>query len=898
MPDLFTKLRNALADRYTIEGKLGEGGMATVYLAEDLKHHRKVALKVLKPELAATLGAERFQREIQIAARLQHPHILPLLDSGNAEGFLYYAMPYVEGPSLRERLEEEGALPVGDAVRIVSEVVDALTEAHAHGVVHRDIKPENIMLRGRHALVTDFGVAKAVSEAAGQQTLTTAGVALGTPAYMAPEQASADPHLDHRVDIYAVGAVAYELLTGRPVFMGTTPRMVLTAHMTEVPVPIRQYREAVPAALEAVVMRCLAKQPADRWQSAEELLPQLESLATPTGGITPTQTQPVAAVRARRRLVAVAVGGGLIALAALAFLVLRPKPLTVTVSDITAVTSVPGIEFQPAISPDGKEVAFAAGPIGRAHLFVRTTHNLAGGADVSLGDTASGTQWLPAWSPDGQFVRFMQCPRGVVPTGMWEWLCRWQEVGRLGGNSRPIGLPQEAVNPAWSEDGARMAFAVEDTIFVASATAPADKHRVAVLTKGTGAAHSLAWSPDGKLIAFVVLAGDWLLGISSAWTQTSSIWVVDASGGVPQRVTAGDHLNFSPVWLDRDHLLFVSDRDGLPGVHLIAVGRNGARGEPVSVSGVSDPHTISLSRSTRSLAFAKYTVRQNIRAYPLDGPGPISIRDGRLVTSGNSVIMSHDVSPDGRFLVFDGRYGGAQGLFLTAASGGDVSTLTSLAGHFPRFSPDGWEVVFSAPSDSGRRDIMIMAYGGTPARLTTEGEYNEWPTWSPDGRKIVFMHKPVGSAAGSWAVSRDAPRGAWHAPVPYGTFCSMIDWAPDGGTLAARWCAGEKEGDLALVSSQGRVLEVRAPFSGGGADCIRYSRDGRTVYVVASQRDGRRGVWALPLAPGAQPRLVVAFDDPMLSVPLPEGNLSVSRDHVYLTVAEHESDIWVAKLRW
>jgi serine/threonine-protein kinase len=224
MSDQIARLKDALADRYAIEREIGSGGMATVYLAKDLRHDRNVAIKVLRPDLAATLGPERFDREIRIAAQLQHPHILPLLDSGITEdpavtdrsgtpsaAFLYYVMPYIEGQSLRDKLAREGALPVGDAVRILRDVVDALTEAHAHGVVHRDIKPENILLRGRHALVTDFGVAKAVSEATGREQLTTAGVALGTPAYMAPEQAAADPNLDHRVDIYAAGAVAYEL---------------------------------------------------------------------------------------------------------------------------------------------------------------------------------------------------------------------------------------------------------------------------------------------------------------------------------------------------------------------------------------------------------------------------------------------------------------------------------------------------------------------------------------------------------------------------------------------------------------------------------------------------------------------------------------------------------------
>ncbi len=189
--------------------------MATVYLAEDLKHHRKVAVKVLRSEIAAALGPERFLREIAIAAQLQHPHILTLIDSGEADSFLYYVMPYVEGESLRVKLAREGELPINEALRVLREVVDALKHAHQHGLVHRDIKPDNVLLSDDHAVVTDFGVAKAVSEATGRQQLTTAGVALGTPAYMAPEQAAADPNVDHRADIYAVGVLAYEMLSGR-----------------------------------------------------------------------------------------------------------------------------------------------------------------------------------------------------------------------------------------------------------------------------------------------------------------------------------------------------------------------------------------------------------------------------------------------------------------------------------------------------------------------------------------------------------------------------------------------------------------------------------------------------------------------------------------------------------
>jgi serine/threonine-protein kinase len=297
MSDPADRLKAALSDRYVLERELGQGGMATVWLAHDLKHDRDVALKVFRPELASSVGPERFLAEIHLTARLQHPNILTLIDSGEADGLLYYVMPYVEGPTLRHRLLRERELPVGEVVRILRDVADALTEAHAHGVVHRDLKPENVMLSGRHALVADFGVAKAVSEATGRHHLTTKGVALGTPAYMAPEQAAADPLTDHRADIYALGVVAYEMLTGEPPFVRTTAQATLAAQVTEQPVAVTERRETVPPALAALVMRCLAKKPADRPQRAEEVLGVLEGLATPSGGVTPTETRPVAGVR-------------------------------------------------------------------------------------------------------------------------------------------------------------------------------------------------------------------------------------------------------------------------------------------------------------------------------------------------------------------------------------------------------------------------------------------------------------------------------------------------------------------------------------------------------------------------------------------------------------------------
>jgi serine/threonine-protein kinase len=298
MPPIPDRLQAALADRYRLEREVGQGGMATVYLAEDLKHHRRVALKVLRPELAAALGPERFVREVETVAQLQHPHILPLFDSGTADGFLYYVMPFVDGESLRERLKREGRIPIHEAVRILREVVDALAHAHQHGIVHRDIKPDNVMLSGRHAVVTDFGVAKAVS-AAGSDKLTTVGVALGTPTYMAPEQAMGETNLDQRADIYSVGALAYELLTGSPPFDKPTAQALLSAHVLEKPVAPSERHPDISPGLSSLVMRCLEKEKDARYQTAEEMLPALEMLGTPSGGVTPTHTRPLPAALSR-----------------------------------------------------------------------------------------------------------------------------------------------------------------------------------------------------------------------------------------------------------------------------------------------------------------------------------------------------------------------------------------------------------------------------------------------------------------------------------------------------------------------------------------------------------------------------------------------------------------------
>ena len=322
MAELLGQLEHALGTAYRLERELGGGGMSRVYLAEELALGRQVVIKVLPPDLAAAINVERFRREIQLAARLQHPHVVPLLAAGSAGDLLYYTMPFIEGESLRAKLAREGELPIPEAVRYLRDVVDALAYAHEQGVLHRDIKPDNVMVTRHHALVTDFGVAKALSEAGGQAAtgFTSAGVAMGTPAYMAPEQAAADPTIDHRADIYSLGAMAYEMLAGHPPFSGRTSQQLLAAHVSRAPEPLATARPTVPPELTAIVMRCLEKRPADRWQSAEELLRALESIATPGSGTSATSAVPTVVTPAHPaparpgRRAATAVGAAIVVL--------------------------------------------------------------------------------------------------------------------------------------------------------------------------------------------------------------------------------------------------------------------------------------------------------------------------------------------------------------------------------------------------------------------------------------------------------------------------------------------------------------------------------------------------------------------------------------------------------
>ncbi len=293
-------LQHTLGDAFRVDRELGGGGMSRVFVAHDVGLDRDVVIKVLPAESTEGVSADRFRREIQVIARLQHPHVVSILSAGSAGGSLYYMMPFVSGETLRARIAREGGLPVQAVVRILLEVLDALEFAHEHGVVHRDIKPENILVSSGHSVVADFGIAKALTESG---TLTSAGFALGTPTYMAPEQATADPSTDHRADLYSVGVLGYELLTGAPPFAGN-PQQVITAHLTQPPPPMSARRADVPAALEAVLLRALAKDPKDRPQSAREMTAAIQAVTTPQAMVGGTAPPSVSMRRLRAPLIA------------------------------------------------------------------------------------------------------------------------------------------------------------------------------------------------------------------------------------------------------------------------------------------------------------------------------------------------------------------------------------------------------------------------------------------------------------------------------------------------------------------------------------------------------------------------------------------------------------------
>lgn len=557
-----------------------------------------------------------------------------------------------------------------------------------------------------------------------------------------------------------------------------------------------------------------------------------------------------------------------------------------TTARAVPITSESGIEFQPALSPDGSLVAFTTYSGGRMVVKVRSAAGAPGSGEISPAESDSEKQLLPSWSRDGEFVRY------ATPTVQTENLSAvtWREVSRLGGAVQLVNLPPQARWTAWARDGAGAVFGVRDSIFVYDSTR--NVSRLLAVHAGGWEPHSFAWSPDGRWIAYVNGNPFWPVGRNTA---PASVWLVASKNGERVPVTNEDHLNVSPAWLDARHLLFVSDRHGRREVYAVEITEEGTKGEAVMVPGGTDAHSISISADGKRLALAKFVARQNVRSFPLDGTFPVAARDGRPATTGSQVVETHDVSPDGQWLVYDTDLHGDADIYLKRLDGGTPIPLVTgpTTAFFPRWSPDGHEIAFSGGVGN---DVWVMpAAGGTPTRLTAAPVSGEIPIWSPDGLHLAFRSGHTGRPE-AWVVSREAIGGPWGQPRQLtDSGCAFQVWATDGSGLI---CSMPGQTVLTLVALSGAVLWrrdlARTGLTGLGAPV--FSDDGTTMYL-RGKRGGHGGLWALPTS-GGDPRLVVPFDDPSLTVMTYPGTINVSHGRLYLTVGEFESDIWVMDLEW
>jgi serine/threonine-protein kinase len=668
------QLKTALADRYDIAREIGRGGMATVYLARDVRHDRSVALKVLNPELGAVLGVERFLAEIKVTANLQHPNLLPLFDSGESAGLLFYVMPYVEGESLRARLDREKQLPIDEALRIAIAVASALDYAHRHGVIHRDLKPENILLQEGQPLIADFGIALAVSNAGGSR-ITQTGLSLGTPQYMSPEQATGDRAIDGRTDIYSLGAMLYEMLTGEAPHTGNTAQAIIARVLTEQPRSVRSSRPNVPEHVELALQRALEKLPADRWATAGQFADALS-------GKTGSAPEYTAAMRARaggqrasgwraqlRNPVVAVLGVIAIASSVLAVRGWRSAPAGESTGPVRfPLTMPPDARLYSAItgrtlaiSPDGNTIVFVGVAVGgTSKLYARSLSDV---APHAIPGTDGGRQ--PFFSPDGHWVGF--------------WADRKiQKTTLEGGSPFPLADTPIYQGAAWSpsgdiviSDGIRLLAVSENGGSLRSLTHPDSAHGELLQLWPVAIA-------DGRVLYASWDAGGLSkvrIGVLSMSSHTTSI--LDATGSHPVGVVGG-------------YLVYANSANALMAVPFDGRAAHGAATPLINdlVAGAGGIVNVALSFNGTLI---------------------------HAIGSAASQVVSVDMHGATRPLLADAR-----------------------AFAHPRYSPDGQRLLLSI-STGTRRDVWVHDMtSATSTRLTTEGTFNERAEWSPDGKRVAY----------------------------------------------------------------------------------------------------------------------------------------------------------------
>src|SRR6184192_4164149 len=854
MAEPFDRLKDALADRYTLERELGAGGMATVYLAHDVRHNRKVAIKVMHAELAALIGAERFLKEIETTANFQHPHILPLFDSGQVEGTVFYVMPYVQGESLRSRLTRETQLPVTDAVRIAAEIAAGLDYAHRHDVIHRDIKPDNVLFHDGRALVADFGIALAWSHRDGGIRMTKSGVSLGTPQYMSPEQAAGDQHLDPRADTYALGVVLYEMLAGHPPFTGLTTQAIIARVMSEEPPPLVLHRKTVPSHIDAAVARALEKLPADRWQTAAQFAEAL----TAAGASSRTRTRGLPGARSRFAIPAAA---SAVLLAALAWVGLRHRPSALPAAGPVrfSLELDPGVRptFTPIVrlSADGRQL-FLTAMVGRREEILRRPFDqmrmdvIAG---AGQGEQGTGNS-RPFVSPDGRWIAYARQGKlrkvrveggPAVDLAVADWAGgSWGRNGRIvytrayntglwivsegGGDDRMLTAPDTAAGelghwwPQILPDG-------EHVVFTAYRT-PLERATIEVVSISSGLRSVLF---TGGVFGFYVPTGHLLYAVGEtiravpfdlrrlavtgpALPVVDSVAMNPTDGAAAFDVSENGTLAYLPV------SSYVTETE------VVLVARRGSESRALPMTDRYNHPRLSPEGSRIAVDIRSPNSLGDIWMFQIGRSG------GTRVTAEGGRDFGAEWTPDGRELIYSSEHPFFD-LYRRAA---DASRPAEplLTGAYDRYtgsvSQDGrlFALVLSVP---GGAELWTVRLRGPPtaARYFANGFNLAHPTLSPDGRWMAYDSDESGRVEVYAQSFPDPNLKRWKVSPAHG---SEPLWTRDGGELVYR--KGDSVMAVSIDLHNGRSGPPRALFGGPYPDSPGWTRP--RSYDVS--RDGER----------------------------------------------------------